>query len=80
MSFESFIIAELCIIAILFIFDLIRGNRKNKSRKNPGGHFDGRIVINTTDPYKEVFRLEYDGNLAELPDKPHVTFQIVRED
>ena len=80
MTFESFVLAELCIIAIVFIFSIARGFRKNKSQKLPRGSFDGRIVINITDPEKEVFRLEYDGSLTEIPTKQYITLQVVRED
>ena len=80
MTFESFVLVQLCVIAIVFIFESVRGKRKTKSEKIPQGHFDGRIVINTKDPNKDVFRLEYDGNIADIPTKEYVTFQVIRED
>lgn len=79
MTFEWFIIAELCVLAIVFIFDMV-SKSKNKSEKIPERNFDGRIVINTTDPNKDVFRLEYEGNIATIPDKEYVIFEVVRED
>ena len=80
MTLENFVLIELCIVAIIFIFDCMRWLRKNKSEKLREGIFDGRIVVNTTDPEKDVFRLEYNGNLAEIQDKQSVIFEIVRED
>lgn len=80
MTFESFVIVEICIIAIIFIFEWIRNSSKTKSQKIPERKFDGRIVINTKDLYKDIFRLEYDGSVADIPTKEYVTFQIVRED
>lgn len=80
MTFESFVIVELCIIAIVFIFEWVRGSWKSKGQKIPERNFDGRIVINTSNPNKDVFRLEYDGNVVDIPTKEYVTFQVVRED
>lgn len=84
MTFESFIFLGVCGaligVSIVSMIVAISFRPKNKSQKIPGGHFDGRIVVNTIDPEKDVFRLEYNGNLAELPDKPYAIFQIVRED
>lgn len=80
MTFEWFIVAELCIIAIVFIFESVRIKTKTKSKKIPEWNFDGRIVINTKDPNKDVFRLEYEGNVADIPTKEYVIFQVVRED
>lgn len=41
---------------------------------------DGTMVVNTTDPEKDVYRLEFDGNVAELADKKTVTFVVKPED
>lgn len=79
MTFEWFILAELCVLAIIFIFDMV-SKSKIKSEKIQERNFDGRIVINTTDPNKDVFRLEYEGNIATIPDKEYVIFEVVRED
>lgn len=80
MTFEAFVFVELWIIFIIFICNFIRVKEKMKSQKFPERHFDGRIMINTKDPDKDVFRLEYNGNIMEIPTKEYVTFQIVRED
>lgn len=48
------------------------------SKKNYQG--DGTMVVNTTDPEKDVYRLEFDGNVAELADKKIVTFVVKPED
>lgn len=79
MTFEWFIVAELCVLLIVFMFDMA-SKRRIKTQKSPERHFDGRIVINTKDPNKDVFRLEYDGNVADITTKEYVTFQVVRED
>lgn len=80
MTFEAFIFVEVCILLILFICDFIRMKEKLKRQKIPQGNFDGQIIINTKDPNKDVFRLEYNGNVADIPTKAYVIFQIVRED
>lgn len=83
MTFESFILIELCIIAIIFlakVFGMHRRVGRFESKKIPERNFDGRIVINTKDPHKDVFRIEYDGNVADIPTKEYVTFDVVRED
>lgn len=48
------------------------------SKKNYQG--DGTMVVNTTDPEKDVYRFEFDGNVAELADKKTVTFVVKSED
>ncbi len=48
------------------------------SKKNYKG--DGTMVVNTTDPEKDVYRFEFDGNVAELADKKTVTFVVKPED
>lgn len=80
MIFESFIMVELCIIAIIFIFEWVRGNYKRKTEKISERHFDGRIIINTKDVKQEVFRLEYEGNVADIPTKEYIIFKVVLED
>ena len=37
---------------------------------------DGELVVNTDDPEKDVFTLEYDGDLNEIADKDSVTFLV----
>lgn len=41
---------------------------------------DGTMVVNSTDPEKDVYRFEFDGNVAELADKKTVTFVVKSED
>ena len=44
------------------------------SKKNYEG--DGTIVVNTEDPEKDVYHLEYNGNIADIADKGTVTFKV----
>lgn len=37
---------------------------------------DGHIVVNTSDPTKEVYTLEYDGDINEIASKDSVTFKV----
>lgn len=37
---------------------------------------DGDLIVNTDDPEKDVFTLEYDGDLNEIADKKSVTFVV----
>lgn len=48
------------------------------SKKNYTG--DGAIVVNTQDPEKDLYTLNYDGNIGEIADKKTVTFKVVNED
>lgn len=48
------------------------------SKKNYDG--DGTMIVNSQDPEKDVYRLEYDGNIAELAEKKTVTFVVKSED
>lgn len=40
------------------------------------GKVDGTIVVNTDDPTKEVYTLEYDGDINEIASKDSVTFEV----
>ena len=44
------------------------------SKKNYEG--DGTIVVNTEDPEKDVYHLEYNGNIADIANKDTVTFKV----
>ena len=37
---------------------------------------DGDLIVNTDDPEKDIFTLEYDGDLNEIADKKSVTFVV----
>lgn len=37
---------------------------------------DGSIVVNIDDPTKEVYTLEYDGDINEIANKDSVTFKV----
>ena len=41
---------------------------------------DGSIVVNTTDPEKDVYRLELNYPVTNLSEKKNVTFKINNED
>lgn len=37
---------------------------------------DGTIVVNSDDPTKDVYTLEYDGDINEIASKDSVTFKV----
>ena len=37
---------------------------------------DGTIVVNSDDPVKDVYTLQYDGDINEIADKKSVTFTV----
>ena len=37
---------------------------------------DGTIVVNSDDPTKDVYTLQYDGDINEIADKKSVTFTV----
>lgn len=37
---------------------------------------DGTIVVNTDDPTRDVYTLQYDGDINEIADKKSVTFTV----
>lgn len=41
---------------------------------------DGKIVVNTTDPDKDVYRLELNYPVADLSEKESVTFKVNQEE
>lgn len=42
--------------------------------------YDGRMVVNLSDPEKDVYRLEYDGNIADIADKTELRLKVEHED
>ena len=44
--------------------------------ENGDDKVDGQIVVNTDDPTKEVYTLEYDGDINEIANKDSVTFKV----
>lgn len=44
------------------------------SKKNYEG--DGTIVVNTEDPEKDLYTLNYNGNIADIANKQSVTFKV----
>ena len=37
---------------------------------------DGTLVVNDKDPDKDLYTLEYNGNIADIADKTSVTFMV----
>lgn len=73
MSFETFLIVEICLMAIFalgYLFTKVQHNRR----------VDGTLFVNGKDPNKDVFRMEFNGSLADLATKASVTFEVKRED
>lgn len=44
------------------------------SKKNYQG--DGNLIVDTSDPEKDVYNLEVNGDLSELANKKTVTFKV----
>ena len=38
---------------------------------------DGTMVIDRSDPHKDIYRMEFDGDLESLSDRDSVTFKVV---
>lgn len=60
--------------ATLSAIDLFLGAVLGISSNNYKG--DGTIVVNENDPTKDVYTLEYDGDINEIADKKSVTFTV----
>jgi hypothetical protein len=39
---------------------------------------DGKLVVNTTDPNKDIYKLEVNGPLEDLADKSKVTLKVTK--
>lgn len=62
--------------ATISAIDLFLGAILGISSANYKG--DGTMIINTTDPEKDVYTLQYDGDLNDIADKKSVTFKVVK--
>lgn len=51
--------------------------RRSASGAVPGG-FDGQIVLNTSDPVKDVYTLDLGDTLADLENRKSVTLKVVK--
>jgi len=60
--------------ATISLIDVFLGAVLGISSKNYQG--DGSLVINTTDPEKDVYSLELNGDIADLSEKKSVTFMV----
>lgn len=60
--------------ATIAALDVFLGVVLGISSKNYKG--DGELIVNTDDPEKDVFTLEYDGDLNEIAEKDSVTFIV----
>lgn len=60
--------------ATISLIDVFLGAVLGISSKNYQG--DGSLVINTTDPEKDVYSLELNGDIADLSEKKSVTFKV----
>lgn len=70
------IILSYIVLTIFFIILLIIQKRKFSKKKSPDGFF----VINTTNPNKEVIRIEYSTNPADFMTKDRLIFDVIIED
>lgn len=61
--------------ATLSAIDIFLGALLGISKKNYNG--DGQIVINDSDPEKDVFTLEMEDDLATIPEKDFITLKVV---
>jgi len=62
--------------ATISAIDLFLGAILGISSSNYKG--DGNMIVNTDDPEKDVYTLEYAGDLNELANKKSVTFKVVK--
>lgn len=62
--------------ATISALDLFLGAILGISSHNYSG--DGELVVNMADPEKDVYTLQFDGNIADLADKKSVTFKVVK--
>ncbi len=62
-------------IAISYLWEHPTSSRKRKKNVKAG-----TIIINTTDPKKDVIRIELDVSVGELMAMKEATFQIENED
>lgn len=62
-------------IVISYLWEHPTGSRRRKKKIKAG-----TIVINTTDPKKDVIRIELDVSVGELMTMKNATFQIENED
>lgn len=60
--------------ATLSAIDIFLGALLGISKSNYQG--DGTMVVNTEDPTKDVYTLNFNGDLNELADKKSVTFMV----
>lgn len=66
------------IVGTISAIDIFLGVILGISKANYNG--DGQIVINDSDPDKDVFSLELNDDIASLPDKTFVTFKVAKEE
>lgn len=57
-----------------------RANVRTENKIDKPVKTDGRLIINTSDPYKDIYRLELDEDPSKLSDKKVIHFQVVNED
>jgi hypothetical protein len=50
-----------------------------QTRRSAPSAFDGQLVINTTNPIKDVYTVDLGETLAKLPGKDSVTLKVVNE-
>ena len=60
--------------ATLSALDIFLGALLGISKSNYQG--DGSMVVNTEDPTKDVYTLNFNGDLNEIADKKSVTFMV----
>lgn len=69
--FEEYtsILRDMVGLRILRIPDHIVGEQK----------INGRLIINTSDPYKDTWRFDFDGSIEDLPKQDIVAFKVIHE-
>jgi Putative phage holin Dp-1 len=68
------------LVGSIMAFDTFLGvllGFQTRGTAQPG--YDGQLVINTTNPIKDVYTVDLGETLAKLPDKDSVTLRIVNE-
>lgn len=66
------------ILAFDTFLGVLLGYQTRRSASGAMGKFDGQIVIDTSNPMKDVHTLDLGENLARLPDMDTVTLKVVK--
>lgn len=67
-------VAYCMLVVIFFVLGFVCGRSSNKP------NMCGRLVVNTTDPKKDVLRFELSCSIGEILANRTITFEVANED